>query len=132
MQLNAISKVVSSFEERGLKNIIIMGDFNSTNYILKNKNHKKFVQKIASMNLIDSTKDLSCSSYWWGGKNDSTQYPSTLDHIIISNGLSEQQTMTPKAYGHCAQLKCKSTKESAMGTSFDEVSDHCPILTEIK
>lgn len=131
-QLESIAKIVDNYRNQGLKNIIIMGDFNSTEYILKNKNYKRFVQTIEKMELKDTTKDLACSAYWWGGTNDYTQYPSTLDHIIVSEEISKSITMKPQAYGHCKMLKCQSTLEGDMGISFDEVSDHCPILTEIK
>ena len=31
---------------------------------------------------------------------------------------------------HCAKLSCKVTHESGLGTSWEEVSDHCPVMAE--
>lgn len=130
-QLEVISQVVKRLNFNGEKNIIIMGDFNSTEYILKNNTYRKFVQSVNRMNLTETTTNLSCSAYWWGGSNDSRQYPSTLDHILVSQNFSNKATSS-EVFGHCRKLHCQSTPENQMGRSFDEVSDHCPILTELE
>ena len=83
------------------------------------------------MGLKDTASELKCSSYWWGGVNDSAQYPSSLDHILISRGLSKAISPKAKAYGHCAKLACNITSERDMGVSFDQVSDHCPIAVNL-
>ncbi len=131
-QLELISVKLSELRAQGHNNFIIMGDFNSTEYILKGKIHSKFTQTISNMKMIDSTKNLECTSYWWGGNNDRKQYPSSLDHILVSPELLSNKQVSANAHGHCQQLKCQITRESQMGINFDEVSDHCPISTEIK
>ncbi|MBT4790591.1 MAG: hypothetical protein HON90_03390 [Halobacteriovoraceae bacterium] len=131
-QHNIINDVVAKLARNGLNNVIILGDFNSTEYSLKRDSHQRFKASVKSLNAIDTTEQLQCSSYWWGGADDSKQYPSVLDHILISRNLLKGKTYSTEVFGHCKQLACKVTYESEMGTGFDEVSDHCPVLTEIK
>ncbi|MAX65831.1 MAG: endonuclease/exonuclease/phosphatase family protein [Bacteriovoracaceae bacterium] len=131
-QLQIIESLVESYQEQGLNNIVIMGDFNSTEYESKGKNYRKFKEIVRKMQMKDSAEKVKCTSYWWGGRNDYTYYPSLLDHILVSHSLLEQKQMNVYSYGHCQKLKCTPTSEAEMGISFDEVSDHCPILTEIK
>ena len=63
--------------------------------------------------------------------DDKTQYPSQLDHILISKNLIGGVPAKIKSFGHCQKLNCQATPESSMGVDFDEVSDHCPIVSEI-
>lgn len=130
-QIDVLGDVANDFIEYGFKNVIIMGDFNSTEYINKGPNYKRFRSSVQHMNMVDSTSELACTSYWWGGAQDQKQYPSTLDHILVSNELMKNKTHKTYQYGHCKKLSCQVTSELEMGISFDEVSDHCPIITEI-
>ncbi len=131
-QIEQINKVVREFQEFGFKNIVIMGDFNSTEYINKGYHYDRFKNEVSSMNLTDSTSKLKCTSYWWGGTRDQMQYPSTLDHILVSTKLIGKKKFKTFQYGHCKKLNCEISDERTMGVSFDEVSDHCPIVTEIE
>lgn len=130
-QLAIIKKLVQEKRRDGFEHFIVLGDFNSTQYISKGSGRSRFVKLVDEMQLTDTASKLKCTSYWWGGFQDSTQYPSSLDHILVSRSLSK--TVNPKArvYGHCAKLTCNITRESEMGISFDEVSDHCPIAVEL-
>lgn len=130
-QINIISNVVKEFQTNGYPNVVVMGDFNSTEYIRKGQNYEKFKKSVQQMNMGDATKNLKCSAYWWGGTQDFRQYPSTLDHILISNNLLKGSKAKVESYGHCKKLNCQATFEDEMGVSFDEVSDHCPIVAEI-
>ena len=130
-QLEVLSKIVSEYRAKGMEHFIIMGDFNSTEYIFRGTHQKRFSSLVKKMNLKDASEKISCSSYWWGNTNDTTQYPSVLDHILISNELTKGKEVKAKPLAHCASLNCQPTNEFDMGISFDEVSDHCPIKTEI-
>ncbi len=131
-QLKVLNKVTSELKQSGVSNIVIMGDFNSTEYSLKNENYRRFKREVSKMDLIDTTGDLACSSYWWGGVDDYQQYPSTLDHILVSSDFLNKRQFQSQNMAHCKQLKCQPTLELDMGVSFDEVSDHCPVMAEIK
>lgn len=139
-QLGIISKVVAEHKAQGYKNFVIMGDFNSTEYIFKGKHHNKFKMHVDKMDMIDLAADIPCTAYWWGGIDDGKQHPSMLDHILVSkefltsNTVSQaEQKMVSKASTttHCQELRCNSAWEDGLGTSFDSVSDHCPLQSEI-
>lgn len=130
-QLEIISSIIKEKRKIGIKNFMVMGDLNSTEYMFKGKEYKQFLKIVTDMNLIDLARDIKCSAYWWGGIDDNKQYPSLLDHLMVSQELKDSEELTKaKALGHCEALKCNATSESSMGTSFDEVSDHCPVLAE--
>lgn len=131
-QHKVIKTVLKEFKSKGLDKFVIMGDFNSTEYSLNGSNQRQFIKNVADMGVIDTTSQIKCSSYWWGGADDQTQYPSLLDHILISPELLKGQTPKVTSQAHCKQLSCEASLESEMGVNFDEVSDHCPLVSEIK
>ena len=130
-QLEVLNKIVTEYRAKGMKHFIIMGDFNSTEYIFQGTHQKKFAKMVRKMNLQDASEKISCSSYWWGNSDDATQYPSVLDHILVSTELTKGREIKAEPLAHCAALSCRPTSEFDMGISFDEVSDHCPIKTEL-
>lgn len=131
-QLQKLNNLITEKKSRGFEHFIVTGDFNSTRYQQKQRAHRMFLKMVARMGLIDTAADVGCSSYWWGGINDQTQYPSLLDHILVSPSLLSTGHETAKMMGHCSKLQCAITSESNMGVSFDEVSDHCPLVLEIR
>jgi len=132
-QIAIIADVIKTYRMNGITNAVVMGDFNSTEYQLGGSVQRKFKDAVKNMGLIDLTKDLECSAYWWGGIQDDKQHPSMLDHILVSPSLmGAQRTSVVKTYGHCAKLQCNATFEDQMGESFNGVSDHCPIAAELK
>lgn len=127
-QIDSLTMAVKRYKRLGHKNFVVMGDFNSTEYIFKKGRHKVFDQKVQQMGLKDISQNLKCTAYWWGSKDDDKQYPSHLDHILLSHSLMPKKQLKAKALGHCAKLQCQSSFESSMGVDFTEVSDHCPII----
>lgn len=138
-QLQIISEVLEEQRRKGIQNFIVMGDFNSTEYIFQGDIQKRFKKVVKQMGLVDITESISCTSYWWGGRSDGKEYPSQLDHILVSGGFysnvkgsNAPAKITTKVHGHCAKLKCAITSAHDMGVSYDEVSDHCPIASELR
>ena len=138
-QLQIISEVLEEQRRKGIQNFIVMGDFNSTEYIFQGDIQKRFKKVVKQMGLVDITESISCTSYWWGGRSDGKEYPSQLDHILVSGGFysnvkgsNAPAKITTKVHGHCAKLKCAITSAHDMGISYDEVSDHCPIASELR
>ena len=131
-QLKVIKNLIEEKRRDGFEHFIVLGDFNSTQYNSKGNGHSRFVGMVSDMRLNDTASNLSCTAYWWGGINDSTQYPSSLDHMLVSQSLSASTNSKAEVYGHCAKLTCGVTSEAEMGISFDQVSDHCPIAVELK
>ena len=130
-QIKVIENVIQEYKNDGVENFIVMGDFNSTQYSLRDQHYENFKHKVSKLNAIDATENIKCTAYWWGGIDDLTQYPSHLDHILISDSLTNGQKVQATKAGHCQQLACSPTLESKMGVSFDEVSDHCPLSAEL-
>ena len=127
-QLSIINKVIDEHRAQGIESFVVMGDFNSTEYTYRGQVHGDFVKTVARMGLDDLSSNLRCTAYWWGGRRDGKQYPSQLDHILMTGLGNVKETRT---YGHCAKLACAISPEEEMGASFDEVSDHCPVASVI-
>lgn len=130
-QIKIIQKLIQEKRRAGFEHFIVLGDFNSTQYISKGSGYIRFNSLVDEMRLSDTASNLKCSAYWWGGVNDSTQYPSSLDHILVSRGLSKAVAPKARVYGHCARLACGITSEAEMGIGFDQVSDHCPVTVDL-
>ncbi len=110
---------------------VIMGDLNTTEYIkgAANPFHQKFNKFVEAHDLVNLTEDVGCSSYWWGGVNDGLEYPSQLDHVLMSESLVRElgnKYISQKA-SHCKALSCKPAAPQVLGKTYIEVSDHCPI-----
>ena len=138
-QLEIIDQAISELKEQGINNYIVMGDFNTTEYIRKGQTRSRFDRVVKKMGLYDVTESLSCTAYWWGGRRDGREYPSQLDHILVSGNFysnvkssNDRPTVNTTVYGHCARHKCAVTSEEVMGIGYDQVSDHCPIVSELK
>lgn len=131
-QLEIINQVIKEHKQRGLENFVVMGDFNSTEYIFRGRVQNEFAQMAKKMNLDDVTSGLACTAYWWGGRRDGKQHPSQLDHILVSGDFNKGASVSTKTYGHCAKLACQVTRDERMGASYDEVSDHCPIVSTLE
>jgi endonuclease/exonuclease/phosphatase family metal-dependent hydrolase len=113
-----------------LRNFIILGDFNTTR--INSSEGKYFFDFIDENNLISSTKHIDCSSFWSGGISDGLYYPSRLDHILLSRSLGAKFYQRKfSAHSHCKKVQCRISTASELGTTFQNVSDHCPIKLEL-
>jgi endonuclease/exonuclease/phosphatase family metal-dependent hydrolase len=123
-QIDTLASIVRELKSKGHQNFILMGDFNTTEYIQKDQEYTKFLSKFEDLEMQDLSMKVKCTSYWFGGVDDKKQYPSILDHIIVSKFLKNPKV---EVAGHCKQTKCAVTQEDQLGISFEEVSDHCPL-----
>jgi endonuclease/exonuclease/phosphatase family metal-dependent hydrolase len=132
-QLKKLSKIINGLKNDNFKHFAIMGDFNTTDYLLGNHNHDRFVEFTLKNNLIDFSEELGCTAYWWGGIDDGLNYGSVLDHILISESLYDNFNSTEsKVMAHCNNARCKVNDDDALGRSFTQVSDHCPVVATLK
>lgn len=131
-QLSVLQKIRKELLSEGIEHIVVMGDFNSTQYIYHREEYKRFKDIVASMNMTDVSSDVKCTSYWWGGINDDIQYPSQLDHVLISDSLLKNKEYRSTVGGHCQVNQCQPTAETQMGATYDGISDHCPVSGIIK
>lgn len=128
-QLNELKILVKELKREGNHSFVIMGDFNSTEYNRTGEYKNKFKKIVKEMGLVDLSSRLTCTSYWWGGIEDGMNHPSLLDHILVSDDFYQERS---RVLSHCAKLKCEMTNEFSMGISYNEVSDHCPQVADIK
>lgn len=133
LQYEFIKNYLKSAEAAGKENYVVMGDFNTTGYLSRDQDYKKFTAMLNANKLTNLTAQLGCSAYWWGATDDNTEIPSQLDHIVMSAGYLSLKGSTPKAqlHGHCKKVTCRPASSDSLGVSYQEVSDHCPMTAEI-
>jgi endonuclease/exonuclease/phosphatase family metal-dependent hydrolase len=134
-QFKIIEKIMNEFKEQKYTNFVLLGDLNTTEYNKKAKRYEQFNQFLKRNSLLNLTKDLECSSYWWGGLRDGIEYPSKLDHILISKdfvNVLHVKKATSYLSSHCSISKCQPSKPGKLGESFKRVSDHCPMTSVLR
>lgn len=132
-QLNAISDVIDRHRDKGYNDIILLGDFNTTEYNTRNAHYIHFIEFLERNGLINLSADVGCSYYWSGGIRDGVYYPAMLDHILVSSTIDRQFTnQETAAISHCRRAACQKVNRKKLGVSFREVSDHCPVVASLK
>ncbi len=131
-QYEIIRTVVKEMQSKtGIKDFFIAGDLNTTEYLSKGGDFRALNKVISDLSAKHLTANLACSAYWWGGTDDGIEEPSLLDHIITSPGLLKSNA-TVRAHGHCQKVSCRSASLEALGISYNQVSDHCPLTATIQ
>ena len=132
-QYKLISTLIRNLKSKGLSNIIAFGDFNTTDYIFRNQNYDRFINFVDDNSMRDFSSNLTCTSYWWGGIEDDIQYPSLLDHILVTKEfLREFKYFKVNAKAHCQKVLCSEASAEELGMTFKEVSDHCPVVVKLR
>jgi endonuclease/exonuclease/phosphatase family metal-dependent hydrolase len=132
-QYGQLTKLIKKHRKFGAKYFVVVGDFNTTDYVLRNKNYRRFLDVVEKNNLIDFSESLECSSYWYGGVEDSYFTPSLLDHILVSESLWDKYKVQEVEVGsHCKKVRCDESHEDRLGATFKDVSDHCPVSATLK
>ena len=133
-QYRKVGKILRELKpSKGIDKFLILGDFNTTDYLRYNHNYEIFMDFLKENNLYDFSEDLGCTAFWWGGREDGQYYPTVLDHILISkNFLSEFDGHVSQTHAHCQRSECRPTESRELGKSFKKVSDHCPISIKMQ
>ncbi len=127
-QYMAISEIIDENKEQGFENFLVLGDFNTTDYVLNNSNTRTFLDFVHMNAFDDLSQGVGCTSYWWGGVDDGLEYSSHLDHMLISQEMKRSLEITQQsAHGHCDINLCEASSKYDLGQSFLELSDHCPL-----
>ena len=74
-----------------------------------------------------------CSSYWIKKSTNPLLRPSWLDHVYLAS-FEELDGEVPVVSGaHCAERACQAYESTDLesGSTFYNVSDHCPVYFEI-
>lgn len=108
------------------KNFVILGDFNSTGYNIRNDDYVQFETFISSASMKTMSENIGCTNYWTGSLGNGLHESSVIDHIVIPDHLTK--TVERAVVGsHCAQMACRPATPQDLGVSYAAVSDHCPV-----
>ncbi len=113
------------------KNLILLGDFNTTGYLSRDDDFVEFESFLNKSQMTTLSDQINCSSYWDGGLNSGMFFASLLDHVVVSENLRPQVEQV-EVGAHCFSRKCQNSTGLELGQSFKNVSDHCPIRVSIK
>ena len=131
-QYQTLTQIIKEWRARGFANFAIMGDFNTTNFLKRNHYYHRFVNFLKQNRLSDFSASGKCSSYWHGGKNDGKEYPSMLDHVLLSGPfLKKVRNFKTEAMAHCQISQCQISSRKKLGHHYKNVSDHCPISVSL-
>jgi endonuclease/exonuclease/phosphatase family metal-dependent hydrolase len=124
-------KLENLVQEIGNGRLILLGDFNTTGYNIRNDDFSRFNGFLDASGMWTASEEIGCTNYWTGADQDPNMAPSILDHIVMSNALAAQVT-SAEVGAHCQKTKCDAVPESALGQSYAKVSDHCPVQVNFK
>lgn len=124
-------KLENLAHEVGTSRLILLGDFNTTGYNIRNEDYTRFSQFLDASGMWTATEELGCTNYWHGADENPSFISSVLDHIVMSNAQALKVEST-KVGAHCQRNSCREALESELGLSFTKVSDHCPVQVTFK
>ena len=130
-QFAILEKNIQQYYKDGHKNLVIMGDLNTTDYQLKNSYYRKFITFLENSKLQNFTIDPKCSSYYkkQGAKD---RQASRLDHILVSDSMAaDHPYIDSESQSHCMNNSCKESSLAELGESYSDVSDHCPVVSRL-
>lgn len=128
LQYDLLSKLVTKYKS---KQLVLMGDFNTTGYNIRNEDFTRFDKTLAQSSLYTVSERLDCTSYWSGTSGNGRHQASTLDHIVMKEDLAQEISQVTLG-SHCAKMACKDATPEELGVSYQTVSDHCPIQVNFK
>lgn len=132
-QYDYLSKMIRSLRNARQKNIIILGDFNTTGYDHRDQDYNRFMQLLSKTGSDTASEEIACTSYWGGrNQNDDIELPSTLDHIVYSKNFMGLRLKSVEVGSHCKVAGCQEVYDSVLGRSYEAVSDHCPITASFE
>lgn len=120
--------IARRFQKGGAERLLLLGDVNSTGYLDNSHNERDNIHSyVEGAGLKVLTPHLGCTAYWLpeGGRAYSASH---LDHIIASEAVAIEGP--PRVLGYCPALKCAPVKTMPKG--FHSVSDHCPVVVELR
>lgn len=121
---------LANFHAKG--NLVLLGDFNTTGYNIKDQDYVNFEDMLNKAGLRTMSETLACTSYWEGGvKNSPVHQPSILDHIVLQD-KNVARVQNVRVGAHCAFNACRPAAPQQLGPTYLGVSDHCPVQVTFK
>lgn len=108
------------------ENLVLLGDFNTTGYNIRDQDYTKFEDLLGDASLRTTSENIGCTSYWTGTLGGEEHQSSILDHIVVQN-KNASSVESVKVGAHCARLDCRAATPEDLGRSYQSVSDHCPV-----
>jgi len=133
-QLLIIREIIDEIREFEDVNIAIMGDFNTTSFNKGGIGLSNFEDFAINSGLNNITyQDVKCSNYYFPNYGSPIVKSSLLDHILISDEMSEYfEYIKSSSTLFCRNLSCSDMDKEKVDVLFDQVSDHCPIISHLK
>lgn len=125
IQLEKLSALFTQSE------LVLLGDFNTTGYSIRNEDFSKFENFLSSSELHTVSEELNCTDYWTGLQGGPLHQPSVLDHIVIKSE-THAKVLSVTVGGHCAKVNCRPATPKDLGPIYQSVSDHCPVQVTFK
>ncbi|MBT4792377.1 MAG: hypothetical protein HON90_12470 [Halobacteriovoraceae bacterium] len=132
-QYKIVARIVRELKYADYKNVLLMGDLNSTGFISFDEDYNNFQDMLLDTNMETSSKNLKCTSYWSGmNRSDNIEESSVLDHVIFSENFLNYSQSKVQLHSHCKKARCQHVSAADLGISYNEVSDHCPVSITFK
>lgn len=123
-----LEKLAGSYHN---SNLILLGDFNSTGYNIKDTDYERFESFISDSGLRTMSENIGCTNYWTGTLGGEEHQSSILDHIVVQD-KNVSSVDSVRVAAHCARTECRPATPADLGLSYQSVSDHCPVQVSFK
>ena len=133
-QYDILKRMVAELKRANHRNVIILGDFNTTGYNDSDSDYVKFNDMLSASRTKSVSEKLDYTAYWSGhDRTDKEEEASILDHIVYTRGFLGYKAVSAKVATHCAKVRCDNTPApEELGIHYKEVSDHCPVIATFK
>lgn len=133
VQYKYLEKILRELKNAGHRDVLVMGDFNTTGYQHKDQDYRNFNKMLANSGTQTSVGNIRCTSYW-GGKipRDDIEEPSVLDHVVHTSNFMNMKLTDSYVGTHCKKANCQEVYNSTLGNSYMNVSDHCPVTAKFE
>jgi endonuclease/exonuclease/phosphatase family metal-dependent hydrolase len=132
-QYRFLGKMVRELRLAGHKDVLVMGDFNTTGFDDKDADYKNFYKMLNQSGTETASTNIECTSYWRGKKpSDDIEEPSVLDHVVHNSNFLNMKLIDSYVGAHCKLAACQETYNSTLGNSYSNISDHCPVTAKFE
>lgn len=120
----------------GDDDVIVVGDFNATGGEQGDASRERddLAAVLAAVGLRPLAIEGGCSAYWDGERRDAWQEPTLLDLAFVGGAFAQDLELVATPLGACARHRCAPLRstEAYPDAEIVGMSDHCPVLVELK